>query len=89
MTPGSTHHRSENCKTEFSLRFEYEARAVAALNHFHNRTLHDVGPHYLVMEHVEGAELKGPLPVGKAIDAARKAVTERMAGRIRYPAYSA
>jgi len=37
-------------KTEFSERFEREARAVAALNHPNICTLHDVGPDYLVME---------------------------------------
>ena len=49
-------------KTEFSERFEREARAVAALNHSNICTLHDVGPNYLVMEYIEGAPLKGPLP---------------------------
>src|SRR5262249_17157884 len=52
---------------EFSERFEREARAVAALNHPHICTLHDVGPNYLVMEYVEGAPLKGPLPVDQAL----------------------
>jgi serine/threonine protein kinase len=52
----------------FSERFEREARAVAALNHPHICTLHDVGPSYLVMELVEGAELKGPLPLEKAVE---------------------
>src|ERR1044071_7752942 len=52
----------------FSERFEREARAVAALNHPHICTLHDVGPNYLVMELVEGAPLSVPLPVAKAID---------------------
>ena len=45
---------------QFSERFEREARAVAALNHPHICTLHDVGPNYLVMEYVEGAPLQGP-----------------------------
>jgi Tol biopolymer transport system component/predicted Ser/Thr protein kinase len=39
---------------KFSERFEREARAVAALNHTHICTLHDVGPDYLVMEYIEG-----------------------------------
>ena len=47
----------------FSERFEREARAVAALNHPHICHLYDVGPNYLVMEYIEGAPIKGPLPV--------------------------
>src|ERR1700722_10573841 len=54
-------------KTEFSERFEHEARAVAALNHSNICTLHDVGPNYLVMEYIEGSPLKGPLPVDQAL----------------------
>jgi eukaryotic-like serine/threonine-protein kinase len=54
-------------KTEFSERFEREARAVAALNHPHICQLYDVGPNYLVMEYVEGALLKGPLPLEQVL----------------------
>ena len=54
-------------KTEFSERFEREARAVAALNHSHISQLYDVGPNYLVMEYIEGAPLKGPLPLDQAL----------------------
>jgi TolB-like protein/Tfp pilus assembly protein PilF/predicted Ser/Thr protein kinase len=50
-----------------SERFEQEARAIAALNHPHICTLHDVGPDYLVMEYVEGAPLCGPLPAEEAL----------------------
>jgi Tol biopolymer transport system component len=57
-------------KTEFTQRFEREARAIAALNHPHICQLYDVGPDYLVMEYVEGAELRGPMPVEKAIELA-------------------
>ncbi|HWE49064.1 MAG TPA: protein kinase [Bryobacteraceae bacterium] len=57
-------------KTDFDPRFEREARAVAVLNHPNICTLHDVGSDYLVMEYVEGAELKGPLPLPKAIELA-------------------
>ena len=46
-------------KEQYSQRFEREARAVAALNHPHICTLHDVGPNYLVMEYVEGSPLRG------------------------------
>jgi Tol biopolymer transport system component/tRNA A-37 threonylcarbamoyl transferase component Bud32 len=59
-------------KEQFSERFHREAEAVAALNHPHICTLHDVGPDYLVMEYVEGQPLKGPLPVEKAVEFARQ-----------------
>src|SRR5437763_7505642 len=75
-------------KEQFSERFEQEARAVAALNHPHICQLYDVGPDYLVMEYVEGAPLKGPMPIAQAVvyagqilealDAAhRKGITHR------------
>src|SRR6185503_7152509 len=75
-------------KTEFSERFEREARAVAALNHSNICTLYDVGPNYLVMEYIEGAPLKGPLTLDQtlkyaaqicdALDAAhKKGITHR------------
>src|SRR5689334_15018420 len=44
-------------KTEFSERFEREARAVAQLNHPNICQLYDVGPNYLVMEFVEGTPI--------------------------------
>ena len=57
---------------EFNDRFEREARAISALNHPNICTLHDVGPNYLVMEHIEGEALskiigRGPLPLDKAL----------------------
>src|SRR5438046_2351416 len=55
-------------KASFSERFESEARAVAALNQPNICTLHDVGPNYLVMEYIEGAPLKGPLPIAQAVE---------------------
>src|SRR5690242_10042403 len=51
----------------FSERFSNEAHVIAALNHPHICTLYDVGPNYLVMEHIEGATLKGPLPLEQAL----------------------
>ncbi len=57
-------------------RFEREARTVAALNHPHICTLHDIGNQdgvdFLVMEYLEGETLmdrlaRGPLPVTEAI----------------------
>src|ERR1043165_9771347 len=64
-------------KSEFSERFEREARAVAALNHPNICTLHDVGPNYLVMELVEGPTLsdrikQGPIPLEEALVIARQ-----------------
>jgi serine/threonine-protein kinase len=52
----------------FSERFEREARVIASLNHPHICHLYDVGPNYLVMEFVEGAPLRGPLPAQKAAE---------------------
>ncbi|SPE33225.1 Serine/threonine protein kinase [Candidatus Sulfopaludibacter sp. SbA3] len=51
----------------FSDRFDREAHAIAALNHPHICTLFDIGPDYLVMEYVEGAPLRGPVPVRIAL----------------------
>jgi len=48
-------------------RFERESRAIAALNHPHICQLYDIGPDYLVMEFVDGAPLRGPLPVDEAL----------------------
>ena len=52
---------------KFSERFAQEARAIAALNHPHICTLHDVGPDYLVMEYVEGPQIGGPLPLDRVL----------------------
>ena len=57
---------------EFSGRFQREARAISALNHPNICTLHDIGPNYLVMELVEGANLAGPVPIDTAIGYARQ-----------------
>src|SRR5215472_4975857 len=56
----------------FSERFEREARSIAALNHPHICTLHDIGPNYLVMELVDGPTLaerikQGAVPLEEAL----------------------
>jgi hypothetical protein len=61
----------------FSDRFEREAHSIAALNHLNICILYDVGPHYLVMELVEGPTLadrikEGAIPWGEALAIARQ-----------------
>ena len=58
---------------QFSDRFEREARSIAALNHPNICHVYDVGPNYLVMELVEGENVrKGPLPLDEALRIARQ-----------------
>lgn len=45
----------------FSVRFEREARAIAALNHPNICSLFDIGPDYLVMEYIDGVPIR-PVP---------------------------
>jgi len=52
---------------EHAKRFKREARAIGSLNHPHVCQLYDVGPDYLVMEFVDGAPIKSPLPAQEAI----------------------
>ena len=52
----------------FTERFDREAHAIAALNHSNICHLYDVGPNYLVMEYVEGAAIRGPLPLPRALE---------------------
>ena len=54
-------------KSQFTERFTREARAIASLNHTNICHLYDVGPNYLVMEYVEGPDLRGPLDFGDAL----------------------
>src|ERR1017187_4456274 len=53
--------------SQFSERFTREARAIAALNHTNICNLSDVGPTYLVLEYVEGPDLRGPLDFDDAL----------------------
>lgn len=57
---------------QFSERFEREAKAIAALNHPNICTLYDVGPNFLVMEFVDGAPIKGPVPLETVLAYARQ-----------------
>src|SRR5579863_2684043 len=52
---------------QFTERFTQEARAIGSLNHTNICHLYDVGPNYLVMEYVEGEDLKGPLEFNDAL----------------------
>jgi serine/threonine protein kinase len=52
---------------QFSERFTREARAIGALNHTNVCHLYDVGPNYLVLEYVEGPDLRGPLDFDDAL----------------------
>jgi serine/threonine protein kinase len=51
----------------FQSRFQREAEAISALNHPNICKLYDVGPDYLVMEHVDGEPLKGPVTADEAL----------------------
>ena len=48
-------------------RFEQEARAIAAVNHPHICQIHDVGPDYLVLEHVEGQPIQRSPSRGRGV----------------------
>jgi len=80
VLPGEVAHDAERLR-----RFEQEARATSALNHPNILTVYDFGNHegnpYLVMELLEGEELRaqlppnaeaGALPVRKAIEYAQQ-----------------
>ena len=51
----------------FTERFTREARAIGGLNHTNICHLYDVGPDYLVLELVEGPDLRGPLDFDEAL----------------------
>jgi serine/threonine protein kinase len=56
-------------------RFAIEAHAIAALNHPHICQIYDIGPDYLVLEHVDGRPLRGPLPADAAVRLALQVVS--------------
>ena len=60
--------------SQFSERFAREARSIAALNHTNICHLYDVGPAYLVMELVQGQELRGPLKFEEALPIIRQLI---------------
>jgi serine/threonine protein kinase len=55
-------------------------RSIAAVNHANVCHLYDVGANYLVMEYVEGAPLKGPLPPQEALAEALQIASALHAG---------
>ncbi len=73
-------HRHYLSDPEFLSRFRHEAQAAAMLSHPNIVDVYDVGQdgdvHYLVMEYVEGTNLKtiitreAPLPIARAVDLA-------------------
>ena len=57
---------------QYMARFEREAQMLAALNHPNIATVYGIEQGALVMELIEGADLKGPLPVDEALGIARQ-----------------
>ena len=60
---------------QYMARFEREAQTLAALNHPNIATIYGVEQGAIVMELVEGADLKGPLPLDEVIAVARQIAT--------------
>jgi eukaryotic-like serine/threonine-protein kinase len=60
----------KSSQEQFSVRFEREARAIAALNHPNICSLYDVGPDYLVMEWIDGVPISPPHNIRKLLDLA-------------------
>ena len=50
-------------KAAYNERFKSEAKAISALNHPHICQLYDVGDNFLVMEFIDGAPARGPMPL--------------------------
>jgi hypothetical protein len=80
-------------KSQFTKRFDREARFVAALHHPHVCRLYDVGPDYLVFEYIDGSPAKGPMSAADAVRVAaqiaealeRPPRTERQISDLAFP----
>src|SRR5258707_777283 len=59
---------------QYRARFEREAQMLAAMNHPNIATLYGIEQGALVMELVEGEDLKGPVPINTALNYARQIV---------------
>jgi eukaryotic-like serine/threonine-protein kinase len=57
-------------KGQYNVRFEQEARAIAALNHPHICQIFDIGPDYLVLEYIDGHPLEGSVDAADAVQLA-------------------
>ena len=57
---------------QYMARFEREAQMLAALNHPNIATVYGIEQGALVMELIDGADLKGPLPVDAAVHRGRR-----------------
>lgn len=78
-------HPSLSGDSRFLARFRREAEAAGALNHPHIVSVYDVGHdddvHYIIMEYVDGLDLKelllqnGPLPLRRAADIGTQAAS--------------
>src|SRR5450432_4063326 len=56
----------------YMARFEREAQVLASLNHPNIATVYGIEQGALVMEFVEGENLRGPVPLDEAIQIARQ-----------------
>src|SRR5580700_2940294 len=57
---------------QYMARFEREAQVLATLNHPNIAAIYGIEQGALVMELVEGTDLRGPLPLEEAIPIARQ-----------------
>lgn len=60
---------------QYMARFEREAQMLAALNHPNIATVYGIEQGALVMELVDGADLKGPMTVDEAVAIAKQIAT--------------